>query len=102
VEGTPNTIGRQHMINGHPEMADKIHVVKNAVENMTIAFKDKKHEDRERIFCKGADQDRLDYYITAAVRYDSKKEATIITAWTTDAISSNMGEITYVNYTNKL
>jgi len=95
-EGTPDTVGMAHIVKRRPNMATRVVAIKYAVENADIAFSDKDHEDRERIYCEGADPTRPSMHMSVVVKYNTATEGTILTAWPTDKISSGGGDITYV------
>lgn len=95
-EGTPETIGWEHVKHRRPELANKLDAIKKTVEETDIAFKDKVHSNRERLYCLGADSTRPHMYMVAVAEYKSLDEGIILTAWPTDAIAKNEGEITYV------
>jgi hypothetical protein len=98
-EGTPDTFGRQHMINHHPEMAGKIPAVKRAVESHSICYVDEKHgiNYREKIYCLGADEGRPDMFMVVAVDYPTPKKGIIISAWPSKKIKPKEGKLVYVN-----
>ncbi|NJD02042.1 MAG: hypothetical protein FIA99_05480 [Ruminiclostridium sp.] len=97
-EGTATTFGRQHFIAQRPNMASKIDVVKHTVENADLAIIDKDHQERERMYCFGADSSHPDLYMMVVVEYEDDKRGTIITASPKDNVPKE-GVITYVNAT---
>jgi alpha-D-ribose 1-methylphosphonate 5-triphosphate synthase subunit PhnH len=95
-EGTPTTFGKQHIITKRANMANKIHVVKYTVENADFAIIDEGHQEREQMYCFGADSTHPDLYMMVIVEYEDDKKGTIITALPKDNVPKE-GVITYVN-----
>lgn len=97
-EGSPTTFGRQHIVHQRPFMANKIHAIKNTVENPDICYWDEDHteSDKEKVYCLGADAEKPHMYMIVIVEYDNEYEGKIITAWPQKRISPTEGEITYV------
>ncbi|MBA1335911.1 MAG: hypothetical protein HPY66_1729 [Firmicutes bacterium] len=86
--------GKAHIISRRPDMAKRIDAVKYAIENHDIAYKDKDHGNRERIYCLGADSTRSSLYMAVVVEYNSVTNGTIITAWPSDKMVGG-GDIVY-------
>jgi hypothetical protein len=95
-EGTPTTFGRQHIIANRKSMANKIHIVKETVENADFAILDKDHRYRERMCGYGIDKTHPDLYMMVVVEYEDDKTGNIITAMPKDNVPKE-GVITYVN-----
>ena len=95
LEGKPLTFGRAHIVYQRSFMATKIDAIKHTVEHADIGYKDKDYDNRERIYCLGADSTRPFMYMTVVVQYNSIADGTIITAWPTDKITGG-GDIAYI------
>jgi hypothetical protein len=99
LEGTPLTMGRQHIARQHPEFKDRMGVVKQAVENHDVAYEDSQHIDkgnRERLYCLGANESRPKMWVAVVVDYKNLSEATIVTAWQMRSIPTYESVIKYV------
>lgn len=95
-EGSTETFGKQHIEREDKKLQGKMDAIKKAVEDSDVAYIDKRHSDRERIYCLGADDAKPNMYIKVITEYQTKQDANIITAWHTAEISPAEGEITYV------
>ena len=96
TEGFPDKFGKSHIIHRRPDMKGKINSIKHTIENTDIAYKDKNFENRERLYCLGADSQRSNMYMTVVVEYNAKVSGTVITAWPSLIIPDNIGDVTYV------
>lgn len=96
TEGTPETVGYEHIVDRRPFMKNKKLEIKKALKKQTVAIKDKRHENRERVYSKGTYSDNCpDMYMAVVVEYnETNNNAQVITAWPSATVTE--GDIVYV------
>lgn len=87
----------EHICDGHPEMADNCHAIKEAVETPEVVYESNQSPKREVFFSRVKSSSYPRLYTKVVVEYNNPYEGTIKSSWFEKSITGVMKEgIKYV------